>query len=53
MVATAKGIIESIEEFDRDCEESQYTDTEVVWDLLLWIRDSLKEGLAPDEEEKP
>lgn len=43
---TAQRIVEHIEIFDKQCAETQYTDTGMVWELLDAFRADLKLALA-------
>lgn len=40
--ATIKSCIARIDDFDKRCEEEEYTDTDEAWDLLNGIRDDLR-----------
>ncbi len=38
----AERIIRAINKFDRQCRHAEYTDTDLVWHLLYWIKGQLK-----------
>lgn len=39
---TAQLIVERIEEFEEECQNSEHTDTDKAWGLLYWIREQLE-----------
>ena len=49
---TADFIITDIDTFDKQCAETEYTDTDQVWDLLSEIRSNLKSALINEAHKK-